>query len=103
MRHKVLYSIASNQDFVRLDGRKRRPPERLVHDCSMLLFAIEDAHRAELVPQKLTHLQEELLIVLRLVIRVGPREKLVGVVSEMHRDFPEDALAQVDSVVEIFR
>ena len=49
----------------------------------------------------MTDSEKEFLVFLRLIIGIGPGEELKGIVSEMHRHFPEDPPAEVNSMVEV--
>src|SRR5262245_26694471 len=70
---------------------------------SSLFLFVDDAHGAQLRSKDLPHPQEELLIIPGLVVGISPREKLICIVPEVHRDLAEDAAAQIDSVVKVFR
>src|SRR2546426_8805076 len=68
---------------------------------SWLVLFIERAHRAKLRSIDVADLQEKFLILLRLIIRVGPREKLISIIFEVHGDLAEDPTAQMKSVIKV--
>src|SRR2546428_11222396 len=68
---------------------------------SWRVLLIERAHRSKLRSIDVPDLQEKFLILLRLIIRVSPREKLVRIVLEVHRDLAEDPTAQMKSVIKV--
>src|SRR5438034_1991887 len=81
------------------------PRSRLKEKCSRkvesLFLATEQAHGTQLFSVDAPDGKKKLLVLRRLIIRIGPWEKLKCIVLEMHRHFAEDPSAQVHSVVEI--
>src|SRR5262245_28440726 len=81
-------------------GQKKATSSRTARPLRFL--SIQNAHRPELRTKNLPHSHEKIQIAFRLIIRVCPREKLICVVLEMHRDLAKHACSQMNSVIKIF-